>query len=89
MHVAFLDSLDSALFSHNWYPDRGATNHATPDPTTASRLDSYSSGATLRVGNGASLETFGIGHATLPDSRSLHLPNELFVPGLSNSLLYV
>ncbi|XP_019193816.1 PREDICTED: uncharacterized protein LOC109187885 [Ipomoea nil] len=38
--------------SHKWFPDTGATNHATPDPTLLTSSTTYDGPETLRVGNG-------------------------------------
>ncbi|XP_019183071.1 PREDICTED: uncharacterized protein LOC109178028 [Ipomoea nil] len=49
-----------------WYPDTGATAHATPDAGMMSHSDEYSGFDVLRVGNGAGLEISRIGFASVP-----------------------
>ncbi|XP_019184844.1 PREDICTED: uncharacterized protein LOC109179820 [Ipomoea nil] len=43
--------------SHQWFPDTGATNHATPDPTLLTSSTAYDGPETLRVGNGTGTRT--------------------------------
>ncbi|XP_019188298.1 PREDICTED: uncharacterized protein LOC109182605 [Ipomoea nil] len=41
--------------SHHWFPDTGAMNHATPDPSVMSSAAGYNGPNTLRVGDGTCL----------------------------------
>lgn len=86
----FSDDLSSAPFSHKWFPDTCATNHATPNVTALSGFEEYSGGDTLRVGNGSGLHISHVGHTLIPSSsRTLHMSDVLHVPGLSASLLSI
>lgn len=76
--------------THTWFPNIGATNHATPDLASLSAYTEYNGGDTLRVGDGMRLPISHIGHASFnTPSRSFRLSNVLHAPKLSNSLLYV
>ncbi|XP_019200073.1 PREDICTED: uncharacterized protein LOC109193674 [Ipomoea nil] len=80
----------SATSSDGWYPDTGATAHATPDASMMSRSDEYTGPDVLRVGNGAGLAISRVGHASIPSvSKPLNLSNVLHVPSLSVPLLSV
>ncbi|XP_019155773.1 PREDICTED: uncharacterized protein LOC109152529 [Ipomoea nil] len=73
-----------------WFPDTGATAHATPDASMMAQSDEYTGGDVLRVGNGASLTISRVGHASISSlSKTLHLNNVLHVPKLSVPLLSV
>jgi hypothetical protein len=75
---------------HQWFPDTGATNHATPDSSLMTSATSYDGPETLRVGNGTGLPIVNVGSASLAtDSMSFKLHDVLHVPGLSSSLLSV
>ncbi|XP_019189247.1 PREDICTED: uncharacterized protein LOC109183636 [Ipomoea nil] len=57
--------------SHQWFPDTGATNHATPDPTLLTSSTTYDGPETLRVGKGTGLPIVTVGSTSLAiDSRS-------------------
>ncbi|XP_019153039.1 PREDICTED: uncharacterized protein LOC109149605 [Ipomoea nil] len=76
--------------SHQWFPDTGATNHATPDPTLLTSSIAYDGLETLRVGNGTCLLIVTVGSTSLAtNSRSFCVSDVLHVPGLSSSLLSV
>ncbi|XP_019189139.1 PREDICTED: uncharacterized protein LOC109183490 [Ipomoea nil] len=78
----------TATSAPGWFPDTGATTHATPDMMTQS--DEYTGGDVLRVGNGAGLTISRVGHASIPSvSKTLNLTNVLYVPELSVPLLSV
>ncbi|XP_019155699.1 PREDICTED: uncharacterized protein LOC109152448 [Ipomoea nil] len=76
--------------SHQWFPDTGATNHATPDPTLLTSSTAHDGPETLRVGNGTELPIVTVGSTSLAtNSRSFRMSDVLHVPGLSSSLLSV
>ncbi|XP_019160053.1 PREDICTED: uncharacterized protein LOC109156664 [Ipomoea nil] len=80
----------STVPGDGWYPDTGATAHATPDPSMLSQSDEYGGSDVLRVGNGAGLSISRIGRATIPSlSKPFCLNNILHVPILSVPLLSV
>lgn len=74
----------------NWFPDTGATHHATPDLTALSRAHTYTGTVTLQVGNGNGLGIAHIGSSSLniPNS-TFQLNNILHVPSLTKLLLSV
>ncbi|XP_019184415.1 PREDICTED: uncharacterized protein LOC109179374 [Ipomoea nil] len=76
-----------------WFPDTGATAHATPDASMLSQCDEYNGGDVLCVGNGAGLTISRIGHASIASmskvSKTLNMSNVLCVPQLSVPLLSV
>ncbi|XP_019163091.1 PREDICTED: uncharacterized protein LOC109159435 [Ipomoea nil] len=73
-----------------WYPDTGATAHATPDAGMLTNSEDYDGADTLRVGNGAGLAISRIGHTSIPSkSKHLFLSNVLHVPTLTVPLLSV
>ncbi|XP_019161142.1 PREDICTED: uncharacterized protein LOC109157758 [Ipomoea nil] len=72
---------DGTVVANAWYPDTGASSHATPDQTMMAQSDPYSGGDVLRVGNGSGLGITSVGHASLNSaSRTLNLNNILHVP---------
>ncbi|XP_019161397.1 PREDICTED: uncharacterized protein LOC109158032 [Ipomoea nil] len=74
----------------SWYPDTGASSHATSDPAMMAHSEDYTDNDVLRVRNDTCLGISDIGCATLPSvSKSLNLSNILHVPDLSVSLLSV
>ncbi|XP_019176902.1 PREDICTED: uncharacterized protein LOC109172209 [Ipomoea nil] len=89
-HVATTgdDGAGSAL--ETWFPDTGATAHATPDSGMIDQAEEYTRGDVLRVGNGTGLGISSVGHAFIPSvSKNLKLSNILHVPKLSVPLLSV
>ncbi|XP_019162233.1 PREDICTED: uncharacterized protein LOC109158795 [Ipomoea nil] len=73
-----------------WYPDTGASSHATPDPAMMSQSEGYTGNDVLRIGNSTGLSISSTGCATIPSvSKPLKLSNILHVPDLSISLLSV
>ncbi|XP_019151945.1 PREDICTED: NAC domain-containing protein 73-like [Ipomoea nil] len=50
---------------HEWFPDTGATNHATPDPSLLTSATGYDGPETLRVGSGTGLPIVNVGLASL------------------------
>ncbi|XP_019189980.1 PREDICTED: uncharacterized protein LOC109184433 [Ipomoea nil] len=80
----------AAQSASGWFPDTGATAHATPDPSMLTQSDEYTGGDVLRVGNGAGLAISRVGHVFIPSvSKPLSLTNVLYVPNLSVPLLSV
>lgn len=83
------DEVESVA-SPQWFPNTGASNHATPDPSMLSSSASYTGSDTLRVGNGNGLPILSTGSsAAVIPRRSFCLSEILLVPGLSASLLSV
>ncbi|XP_019173550.1 PREDICTED: uncharacterized protein LOC109169130 [Ipomoea nil] len=85
------DSL-AASTADAWYPDTGATAHATRDASMIGSSEDYTSGNVLRVGNGTGLVISRVGHVSVPSvtvSKNLQLSNILHVPKLSVPLLSV
>ncbi|XP_019154337.1 PREDICTED: uncharacterized protein LOC109150816 [Ipomoea nil] len=81
---------EGSTAASGWFPDTGATAHATPDASMMTQSDEYTSGDVLRVGNGAGLTISRVGHASIPSlSKTLNLTNVLHVPKLSVLLLSV
>ncbi|XP_019167709.1 PREDICTED: uncharacterized protein LOC109163420 [Ipomoea nil] len=81
------DTLDDP---HQWFPDTGATNHATPDSSLLTSATGYDGSEMLRVGSGTCLPIVNVGSTSLAtDSRSFRMSDVLHVPGLSASLLSV
>lgn len=77
-----------SLASHNWFPDTGATNHATLDIYALSMYEEYTGDDTLCVSNGTGLPISSVGHASFATpSRSFRKSNVFHVHGLSASLL--
>ncbi|XP_019157780.1 PREDICTED: uncharacterized protein LOC109154448 [Ipomoea nil] len=67
-----------------WYPDTGATAHATPDAEMLTTSEDYNGSDTLRVGNGTGLAISQIGHTSIPSvSKQLLMYNVLHVPTLT------
>ncbi|XP_019157587.1 PREDICTED: uncharacterized protein LOC109154202 [Ipomoea nil] len=84
------DETAAASTTASWFPDTGATAHATPDASMMSPSEEYAGGDVLRVGNGTGLIISRVGHATIPSmSKVLRLSNVLHVPKLSVPLLSV
>ncbi|XP_019185974.1 PREDICTED: uncharacterized protein LOC109180720 [Ipomoea nil] len=73
-----------------WYPDTGASSHATPDEQMLHHFEAYNGGDVLRVGNGAGLDVSRVGHAVIPSRfKNLQMSNILHVPNLTLPLLSV
>ncbi|XP_019158437.1 PREDICTED: uncharacterized protein LOC109155159 [Ipomoea nil] len=88
-HVA-VSGEDGGTVADGWFPDTGATSHATPDATMMAHSDSYTGGDVLRVGNESGLDISSIGSASINSvSGSLALNDILHVPNLSVPLLSV
>lgn len=89
--MGFQDDIGvTPLTSHNWFPDIGATNHATPNISEISTSYEYTSSDTLCVGNGTCLPISRVSHASFAtSSRSFRMFDVLHIPGLSASLLSV
>ncbi|XP_019149895.1 PREDICTED: uncharacterized protein LOC109146699 [Ipomoea nil] len=84
------DETSAVPAAQSWFPDTGATAHATPDPNMVNQADEYSGGDVLRVSNGTGLTISKVGHASLSipsHSKQLSLSNVLIVPDLSVPLL--
>ncbi|XP_019160923.1 PREDICTED: uncharacterized protein LOC109157475 [Ipomoea nil] len=47
-----------------WYPDTGATSHATPDNQMLSHSEAYTGGDVLKIGNGTGLDVSRVGHTS-------------------------
>lgn len=87
-HLATSTNFSDSL--GDWFPDTGATHHATPALSTLSHHTDYHGSDQLRVGNGNGLPISNIGKTTLhTPSSSFHLFNVLHVPSLTKSLLSV
>ncbi|XP_019180185.1 PREDICTED: uncharacterized protein LOC109175376 [Ipomoea nil] len=82
---------DAALtVAGSWFPDTGASAHATPDASMMSQSEKYNDEDVLRVGNGTCLVISRVGSASIPSvSKPLKLSNVLHVPNLSVPLLSV
>ncbi|KAF9663835.1 hypothetical protein SADUNF_Sadunf17G0093300 [Salix dunnii] len=72
----------------SWYPDTGANQHMTSNPSEVKGIDSYSGNDTVMVGNGNGLTIVGKGHTTL-STTALKLNNVLIVPEIKKKLLSV
>lgn len=76
--------------SHHWFPDTGASNHATPDSLVMSSVADYNGSNTLHMGNGSGLTITSIGSPSVATpSHIFQLSNLLHVLGLFASLLSV
>ncbi|XP_019191193.1 PREDICTED: uncharacterized protein LOC109185693 [Ipomoea nil] len=90
VHMAYSGDVGASVDSHQWFPDTGATNHATPDSSVLTSAAGYDGSDTLRVGNGAGMTILSVGSASIASSDKLFRLNDvLYVPGLSSSLLSV
>ncbi|XP_019191716.1 PREDICTED: uncharacterized protein LOC109186244 [Ipomoea nil] len=75
-----------------WYPDTGASSHATPDEQMLNHSETYTGGDVLKIGNGTGLDVSRIGHTVIhsnSNSKSLSMSNILCVPNLTLPLLSV
>lgn len=64
-NVAYSAYGAESLVHHQWFPNTGASNHATPSPSVMSSTADYTSSDTLRVGNGSGLFITSIGSASV------------------------
>ncbi|XP_019152193.1 PREDICTED: uncharacterized protein LOC109148906 [Ipomoea nil] len=53
------DAATTTASASGWFPDTGATAHATPDQSMLAQSDEYNGGDVLRVGNGAGFNNQG------------------------------
>ncbi|XP_019173013.1 PREDICTED: uncharacterized protein LOC109168443 [Ipomoea nil] len=73
-----------------WYPDTGASSHATPDDQMLHHSEAYTGRDVLTVGNSTGLGVSRVGHAVIPShSKRLTMSNILHVPNLTLPLLSV
>jgi hypothetical protein len=72
----------------SWYPDIGANQHMTSNPSEVQDINSYSGTDTVIVGNGNGLAIVGTGDINLP-TNTLKLNNMLVVPDIKKKLLSV
>ncbi|XP_019173252.1 PREDICTED: uncharacterized protein LOC109168725 [Ipomoea nil] len=89
-HVAYSVDDSASVNPQQWFPDTGASNHATLDPSLMSSAVPYNGPDHLRVGDGKCLPIVSTGSSSLAASKTLfRLSDVLHVPGLSASLLSV
>ncbi|PHT77498.1 hypothetical protein T459_21020 [Capsicum annuum] len=73
-----------------WYPDSGASEHMTPDPSTLTSHTPYSGSSQVIVADGTLLPIKYIGSSTLSTtSKPLLLKNLLYVSSLTKTLLSI
>ncbi|XP_019179774.1 PREDICTED: uncharacterized protein LOC109174982 [Ipomoea nil] len=89
-NVAVSSEIGDPSGPHEWFPDTGTTNHATPNSSLMTSATSYDGLETLRVGSGTGFPTVNVGSASLAtNSKFFKFHDVLHVPGLSSSLLSV
>ncbi|KAG8498357.1 hypothetical protein CXB51_006727 [Gossypium anomalum] len=73
-----------------WYPDSGATNHATPDVTSLSNVAPYTCMNRVSMGNGISVPIANVGTTRMvAGSQLLRLQNVLHTPNVCKKLMSV
>jgi hypothetical protein len=87
-YKAFADIQVRDNAEDNWYPNTGANQHMTLNPSEVQGIDSYSGTDTIMVGNGNGLSIVSTRHTNLP-TTTLKLNNVLVVPNIKRKLLSV
>ncbi|KAL4576526.1 hypothetical protein LXL04_012621 [Taraxacum kok-saghyz] len=73
-----------------WMFDSGASHHVASNPASFHTLSDCGGPDEIVLGNGTTLPISHVGHTSLPtQSRSLNLPNTLYVPNLKHNLISI
>jgi len=89
-NMAFSSDSSGHTTADAWYPDTGASAHATPDAQMMDHSEPYSENDVLKIGNGTGLGVSSVGRTVIrSDSHNFHMSNILHVPKLAIPLLSV